>query len=127
MFREPVDIKQVPDYYMKIKQPMDLSTIMDKIKSASYSTPREVYDDLKLIISNCKSYNSNAEIIKKANEFNKCIETVWTNLLKDFQKKYFSIDSHIPINEDILKRIEMIDDKKKKKKINTLQLDLIET
>ena len=33
LFREPVDIKKVPDYYEIIKKPMDLTKILTKLKA----------------------------------------------------------------------------------------------
>lgn len=46
IFREPVDIGVAPDYYDKIKQPIDLSTITKNIKSGTYRFAKEVLADL---------------------------------------------------------------------------------
>ncbi|PIO64285.1 Bromodomain protein [Teladorsagia circumcincta] len=56
-FLEPVDKKEVPDYYDVISRPMDLRTMINKIKQHVYDTPEEVRSDAYLIIANCKEYN----------------------------------------------------------------------
>lgn len=50
IFKEPVNPNEVPGYYEKIKNPMDLNTIINKLKEGKYSYAKEVYDDLMLII-----------------------------------------------------------------------------
>ncbi|CAI2336307.1 unnamed protein product [Caenorhabditis sp. 36 PRJEB53466] len=56
-FLQPVDSKEVPDYYDVIKRPMDLRTMMNKIKQRIYNQPVEVRNDFRLILSNCEIYN----------------------------------------------------------------------
>lgn len=56
-FLEPVDRRDVPDYYDVISRPMDLRTMINKIKQHIYDTPEEVRSDAYLIIANCKEYN----------------------------------------------------------------------
>lgn len=41
-FQQPVDSKEVPDYYDVIKRPMDLRTMVNKIKQRIYNQPSEV-------------------------------------------------------------------------------------
>lgn len=41
-FLQPVDSKEVPDYYDVIKRPMNLRTMMNKIKQRIYNKPIEV-------------------------------------------------------------------------------------
>ena len=53
-FRSP----QVPDYLEYIKQPMDLSTIQDKVSSLQYDNLEDFHNDIHLMISNCMIYNS---------------------------------------------------------------------
>ncbi|CAI2371248.1 unnamed protein product [Moneuplotes crassus] len=59
MFKDPVDIKKdlCPDYYQVIKKPMDLSTVLKKIKNNDYEQMQEYLDDLRLIFNNCILYN----------------------------------------------------------------------
>lgn len=66
-FVEPVDPKEVPDYYDVIKRPMDLRTMMNKLKQRIYDKPEELRKDFNLIVSNCEEYNvSESEIYECA-------------------------------------------------------------
>lgn len=56
-FRYPVDSKAYPDYYQLIKKPMDLQTLRNEINKGSYSKIRKALDDLRLIWSNCITFN----------------------------------------------------------------------
>ncbi|EGT38233.1 hypothetical protein CAEBREN_19091 [Caenorhabditis brenneri] len=56
-FLQPVDAKEVPDYYDVIKRPMDLRTMMNKIKQRIYNKPAEIRSDFHLILANCETYN----------------------------------------------------------------------
>lgn len=58
-FLEPVDpIKLgVPDYPLKVKHPMDLSTIKKKLDQKIYKSPSEYESDIRLMFNNCYSYN----------------------------------------------------------------------
>jgi len=57
-FLEPVNGKDVQDYYLVIKTPMDLKTVEEKIQNDRYSTFEEMDADIRLIISNCCKYNA---------------------------------------------------------------------
>ncbi|KAG8234840.1 hypothetical protein J437_LFUL014689, partial [Ladona fulva] len=57
MFTRPVDIKEVPDYRMIIKCPMDLETMMTKIDQHSYECARDFLADVDLICRNALEYN----------------------------------------------------------------------
>ncbi len=48
---------QVPDYYKVIKRPMDLRTMLNKLKNRVYDEISEVVADVKLIVANCRRYN----------------------------------------------------------------------
>jgi hypothetical protein len=56
-FITPVAAEDVPDYHQIIKSPMDLSTVLEKIKSGEYATPDEVVADVELIWKNAAAYN----------------------------------------------------------------------
>ena len=69
-FQKPVDVKhsKCPDYFEIIKSPMDLGTIQKKIPGRgklsffhsdpnTYSSPYEFRDDMRLVWSNCRTYN----------------------------------------------------------------------
>ncbi|KAF2648939.1 histone acetyltransferase GCN5-like protein [Lophiostoma macrostomum CBS 122681] len=65
-FLKPVDRDEVPDYYNVITQPMDLSTMEERLENGAYTTPKELVDDLKLIYSNCRQYNDAASVYAKS-------------------------------------------------------------
>jgi Bromodomain len=60
-FREPVDTNEVPDYLDVIKEPIDLSTIDKRIRQDNhYKSKQMLYQDLMLMVNNCKLYNEPA-------------------------------------------------------------------
>lgn len=100
LFREPVDPQQFPDYNEVIENPMDLQTIVKKLKNLEYSFANAVLEDLELIIKNCIQYNNEDEIIlKKARRFEECVKTAWNNLMKELQRK--NIDINIPFDNSL--------------------------
>eukprot|EP00002_Diphylleia_rotans_P021729 TRINITY_DN4237_c0_g1_i3.p1 TRINITY_DN4237_c0_g1~~TRINITY_DN4237_c0_g1_i3.p1 ORF type:complete len:476 (-),score=105.10 TRINITY_DN4237_c0_g1_i3:44-1471(-) len=57
IFHEPVTAKEAPDYRELIKQPMDLSTIRNRLDDGYYKSYRLFYRDMLLIFANCICYN----------------------------------------------------------------------
>ncbi|KAF9222438.1 hypothetical protein BS17DRAFT_735927 [Gyrodon lividus] len=57
-FLKPVSKSDVPDYNDVISNPMDLQTMLKKVKAKQYKSKREFKDDLDLIWSNCYTYNA---------------------------------------------------------------------
>lgn len=57
-FLKPVARSDVPDYYDFIANPMDLQTMLKKVKQKQYKSKREFQDDLDLIWTNCFTYNA---------------------------------------------------------------------
>ncbi|KAM6502915.1 hypothetical protein JOM56_002892 [Amanita muscaria] len=57
-FLKPVARSDVPDYYDFIANPMDLQTMLKKVKQKQYKSKREFQDDLDLIWCNCFTYNA---------------------------------------------------------------------
>ncbi|KAG7402060.1 hypothetical protein PHYBOEH_007274 [Phytophthora boehmeriae] len=57
LFRAPVDAATVRDYYLVVKQPMDLSAMSAKIEAKEYDSMREFVKDLELIVNNSRMYN----------------------------------------------------------------------
>jgi transcriptional activator SPT7 len=57
-FLQRVNKREAPDYYTVIKQPMDIGTMMKKLKQFQYKSKKEFVDDLMLIWSNCLKYNA---------------------------------------------------------------------
>lgn len=58
-FRQPVDPNSlgIPDYFDIVRKPMDMSTILSKLKSGQYSDPWEYVDDVWLMFDNAWLYN----------------------------------------------------------------------
>jgi len=56
-FLKPVSIADAPDYYDIILQPMDFSTVAKKINSYQYVSLSQFYNDLNLMVENCRKYN----------------------------------------------------------------------
>jgi len=83
-FYYPVDpiTYQCPDYYDVIKNPMDLSTMQEKMNKGQYSTPEEFEADIRLIIDNCLLYNgSEHEIVPFVNKFRDVFETRFQKIM----------------------------------------------
>ncbi|KAG7722708.1 hypothetical protein KL949_000240 [Ogataea haglerorum] len=57
-FLNRVSKREAPNYYQIIKKPMDLNTVMKKLKNFQYNSKTEFVDDLMLIWKNCLKYNS---------------------------------------------------------------------
>lgn len=58
-FREPVDNIEHPDYYQIIDTPMDLRCIKEDLHGDNYETPNDFANDMRLIFSNSRNYNTN--------------------------------------------------------------------
>lgn len=56
-FLEPVDLKLVPGYREIIPNPIDISTIRNKVDSECYDAPDEFAADLELMFTNCRTFN----------------------------------------------------------------------
>lgn len=58
-FLYPVDPVQlnIPDYYDKIKHPMDLSTVKKSVEADKYGTLEDFRSDVELMFQNCFTYN----------------------------------------------------------------------
>mmetsp|Transcript_6105 Transcript_6105/g.21425 ORF Transcript_6105/g.21425 Transcript_6105/m.21425 type:complete len:780 (+) Transcript_6105:195-2534(+) len=59
IFAEPVNTVALGlfDYHTIIKQPMDFGTISKKLKGGAYNTAAEFCSDMRLVFSNCATYN----------------------------------------------------------------------
>lgn len=68
-FYNPVDAEELGlyDYTDIIKQPMDLTTVKNKMENREYSTPQEFATDVRLIFTNCYKYNPpDHDVVKMA-------------------------------------------------------------
>ncbi|KAI9080420.1 hypothetical protein K1719_037814 [Acacia pycnantha] len=65
-FREPVDARDVPDYYDIIKDPMDLKTMLKRVESELYYVTFEMFvADVRRMFANARTYNSPETIYYK--------------------------------------------------------------
>ncbi|KAF1777387.1 P-loop containing nucleoside triphosphate hydrolase [Phytophthora cactorum] len=56
-FYVPVDPVAVPNYYLIVKRPMDLSTMRDKLHDEEYTCFEQFMDDIQLIVRNANVFN----------------------------------------------------------------------
>jgi len=56
-FDRPITKADAPDYHLCVRYPMDLGTIRGKLNDMQYTSNQEVINDIKLVFSNCYSYN----------------------------------------------------------------------
>lgn len=65
-FKEPVDARDVPDYYEIIKDPMDLKTMSRRVESEQYYVTFEMFlADVRRMFANARTYNSPETIYYK--------------------------------------------------------------
>ena len=86
---------ECPDYYEKIKRPIDIQTIISKLKAGQYIYPSEIKEEFRLMIANCRSYNVRMDILRAAEKFEKSIETEWGNFEKECRK--YELNYHEPL------------------------------
>ncbi|KAG1665452.1 PH-interacting protein [Nymphon striatum] len=58
-FRLPVDPSDYKDYCAVVNNPMDLSKVREKLDSGRYDDPPHFCKEVRLVIENSKSYNTN--------------------------------------------------------------------
>lgn len=91
-FKEPVDpvSENIPDYFDKVKRPMDLGTIKQNLKDRKYKAPEEFLADMRQIFSNVYVYWNKGD-------------TIWTTcerLEKSFEDKYSHMNKWLSKKED---------------------------
>ncbi|KAI0780095.1 hypothetical protein C8Q74DRAFT_742018 [Fomes fomentarius] len=64
-FLQPVNAKEVPDYYEVIAHPMDFSTMEHKLDTNQYTDTDAFLDDAQLVFDNCRSYNPEDTVYHK--------------------------------------------------------------
>lgn len=82
-FYEPVDpIKlDIPTYPKIIKKPMDLSTMRRKLDNGEYSNATKFFEDFKLMIRNCFTFNPAGTPVNQAGiELQRLFDEKWKNL-----------------------------------------------
>ncbi|THV05961.1 Bromodomain-containing protein [Dendrothele bispora CBS 962.96] len=82
-FYEPVDWQklEIPAYPRIIKKPMDLSTIRRKLEAGEYPNAQKFYDDFKLMIRNCFTFNPAGTPVNQAgSELQRLFDEKWKHL-----------------------------------------------
>ncbi|KAI5991495.1 hypothetical protein EDD15DRAFT_2447662 [Pisolithus albus] len=82
-FYEPVDpVKlDIPMYPKIIKKPMDLSTMRKKLDNGEYSNATKFFEDFKLMIRNCFTFNPAGTPVNQAGiELQRLFDEKWKNL-----------------------------------------------
>ena len=65
LFHSPVSRRDYPDYFEKIKVPMDLGSMKSKAKRCEYLTIQQFQDDMKLLETNSTIFNGENNMITK--------------------------------------------------------------
>ena len=65
-FLQPVNGEEVQDYYSVIKEPMDLSTMEQKLEKDQYESVEDFIKDVLLLVRNCRRYNAETTPYAKA-------------------------------------------------------------
>ncbi|XP_030637750.1 nucleosome-remodeling factor subunit BPTF-like [Chanos chanos] len=81
-FLEPVDPNDAPDYYGVIKEPMDLSTMEDRLLKRYYVKLTEYVADMTKIFDNCRYYNPSDSPFYQCAEI---LESFFVQKLKAFK------------------------------------------
>lgn len=68
-FLSKVSKRDAPDYHIHVKNPMDIGTMLKKLKQVQYKSKKEFVGDLELIWKNCEAYNKDpASVLRKKAE-----------------------------------------------------------
>ncbi|CAF0760190.1 unnamed protein product [Adineta steineri] len=79
-FLEPVTEELAPNYFTIIENPIDLSTIQDKINNKIYvNNSSEFIRDIELMVANCEQYNGKRSIMGRlANRLLRYFKECWS-------------------------------------------------
>ncbi|EAY19180.1 Bromodomain containing protein [Trichomonas vaginalis G3] len=136
LFSRPVDPQEddCPDYYKKIKKPMDLGTVRQKIDSGRYKTVHEWRADMELIFSNSLKYNVHSPYLiaitkdlrerfrELSNELSDFPETDWFTRLNRLETELHELIQNPPDNYTARVRhtklqAPLTDDQKSRRKV----------
>lgn len=77
---DPIKL-EIPTYFKIIKKPMDLSTMRKKLENHEYSNASKFFDDFKLMIRNCFTFNPAGTPVNQAGiELQRLFDEKWKNL-----------------------------------------------
>jgi ATP-dependent helicase STH1/SNF2 len=62
-FLDLPDRNDYPDYYQFIKNPICMNIIKKKINKKEYQSLKEFWQDIKLLVENCKTYNEDGSLL----------------------------------------------------------------
>ncbi|KAF9878146.1 transcription regulator bdf1 [Colletotrichum karsti] len=80
-FLYPVDpvALAIPTYFTIIKRPMDLGTIMSKLKNYDYQTTKEFRVDVKQVFKNCYKFNGPGQpVYEQGEQLEKIFGELWS-------------------------------------------------
>ncbi|XP_075055611.1 bromodomain adjacent to zinc finger domain protein 2A isoform X2 [Mixophyes fleayi] len=85
-FLEPVNPRIVPGYRKIIRNPMDFSTMRNKLLNGRYSSCEEFAEDAELVFSNCQLFNEDDSVVGKAGlVLRKFYESRWEEFKQERQ------------------------------------------
>ncbi|XP_076940461.1 histone acetyltransferase GCN5-like [Bidens hawaiensis] len=88
-FKEPVDVRDVPDYYDIIRDPMDLKTMSRRVESEQYYVTLEMFiADARRMFANARTYNSPETIYYKCSTR---LETFFTSRVQSGVQSFLKI------------------------------------
>lgn len=90
-FVVPVDRKLVPDYYNIVTSPMDLGTIVTRIKNQEYRSLRLLKSDIDLVWANCNLYNKEGPVREAGKYLSGVVNTQWK--LQNVEKKWAELEN----------------------------------
>jgi hypothetical protein len=96
LFNTPVDPVALTlyDYFIRIKEPMDLGTVKSKLQSGHYTTVQQCFDDIDLVFRNAILYNGdNSSVSATA----KLIQADFQAEMQAINEKLEKDVSHYPI------------------------------
>ncbi|XP_048463098.1 cat eye syndrome critical region protein 2-like isoform X3 [Rhincodon typus] len=114
-FNEPVDESYAPGYHKIIEEPMDLSTIENKLSKKKYSSKWAFESDFRLMFDNCEQYNG------KGNEYTQMARAV-ERCFNKAMAKYFPKDE-VDSDDDFQAKMMWEKKDKHKSKLNHLAND----
>lgn len=84
-FLQPVDpiALGIPDYFEKIKNPIDMGTIKEKLANKQYKKAEEFDADMQLMFSNCFEYNAPGTPV---HEIGKNLKSVYDGLFRQVRE-----------------------------------------
>lgn len=99
-FLEPVDYTALNllDYPKKIKHPMDLQTVTNKLKQ--YKSRKEFFNDIRLIFSNCYLYNGETAHVSR---MAKDLEIYFDTIVQKYEQKNLDLEICTNILNEITK------------------------